>query len=112
MDEGTRKRVYRYLDLAPTVEMGALHPLEIVAPSQFTQTYANDWLSVSVDQLWGYNPSTRKVEKKTIYDPCPYGYRVADRELYALFSYAKETDSYYNDTWSEVDGKGYLDSLE
>lgn len=106
MDEGTRKRVYRYLDLAPTVEMGALHPLEIVAPSQFTQTYANDWLSVSVDQLWGYNPSTREVEKKTIYDPCPYGYRVADRELYALFSYAKETDSYYNDTWSEVDGKG------
>ena len=111
MDEGTRKRVYRYLDLAPTVEMGALHPLEIVAPSQFTQTYANDWLSVSVDQLWGYNPSTRKVKKKTIYDPCPYGYRVADRELYALFSYAKETDS-YNDTWSEVDGKGIKITLD
>lgn len=111
MDEGIRKRVYRYLDLAPTVEMGALHPLEIVAPSQFTQTYANDWLSVSVDQLWGYNPSTRKVEKKTIYDPCPYGYRVADRELYALFSYAKETDS-YNDTWSEVDGKGIKITLD
>ena len=24
MDEGTRKRVYRYLDLAPTVEMGGI----------------------------------------------------------------------------------------
>lgn len=107
MDEGTRKRVYRYLDLAPTVEMGALHPLEIVAPSQFTQTYANDWLSVSVDQLWGYNPSTQKVEKKTIYDPCPYGYRVADKELYALFYQAKQSGA-----WSEEDDKGIKITLD
>lgn len=112
MDEGTRKRVYRYLDLAPTVEMGALHPLEIVAPSQFTQTYANDWLSVSVDQLWGYNPSTRKVEKKTIYDPCPYGYRVADDELFALFYHARVNNSYWQTTWSEVDGKGIKITLD
>lgn len=115
MDEGTRKRVYRYLDLAPTVEMGALHPLEIVAPSQFTQTYANDWLSVSVDQLWGYNPSTKKVEKKTIYDPCPYGYRVADKELYALFYQAKENNNKwpnYQTTWSEEDDKGIKITLD
>lgn len=101
MDEGERKRVYRYLDLTPTVEMGALHPLEIVAPSQFIQAYVNDWLFDSVDQLWGYNPSTKKVEKKTIYDPCPYGYRVADDELFALFYHARA-----GNYWSEVDGKG------
>lgn len=106
MDEGERKRVYRYLDLSPTVEMGALHPLEIVAPSQFTQAYVNDWLFDSVDQLWGYNPSTKKVEKKTIYDPCPYGYRVADDELFALFYHARARDY-----WSEVDGKGVKISL-
>lgn len=106
MDEGERKRVYRYLDLSPTVEMGALHPLDIVAPSQFTQAYVNDWLFDSVDQLWGYNPSTKKVEKKTIYDPCPYGYRVADDELFALFYHARAS---YN--WSEVDEKGIKISL-
>lgn len=109
MDEGERKRVYRYLDLSPTVEMGVLHPLEIVAPSQFIQTYVNDWLFDSVDQLWGYNPSTKKVEKKTIYDPCPYGYRVADDELFALFYHARENNNArpnYQTTWSEVDGKG------
>lgn len=109
MDEGERKRVYRYLDLSPTVEMGALHPLEIVAPSQFTQAYVNDWLFDSVDQLWGYNSSTKKVEKKTIYDPCPYGYRVADDELFALFYHARENNYVqpdYTIIWSEVDGKG------
>lgn len=106
MDEGERKRVYRYLDLSPTVEMGALHPLEIVAPSQFTQAYVNDWLFDSVDQLWGYNPSTKKVEKKTIYDPCPYGYRVADDELFALFYHARANNRDGQTTWSEVDGKG------
>lgn len=111
MDEGERKRVYRYLDLSPTVEMGALHPLDIVAPSQFTQAYVNDWLFDSVDQLWGYNPSTKKVEKKTIYDPCPYGYRVADDELFALFYHARANDSYWQPTWSEVDEKGIKISL-
>lgn len=64
MDEGERKRVYRYLDLSPTVEMGALHPLDIVAPSQFTQAYVNDWLFDSVDQLWGYNPSTKRWKRR------------------------------------------------
>ncbi|WP_304245727.1 hypothetical protein [Phocaeicola plebeius] len=114
MDEGERKRVYRYLDLSPTVEMGALHPLDIVAPSQFTQAYVNDWLFDSVDQLWGYNPSTKKVEKKTIYDPCPYGYRVADDELFALFYHARENNYVwpsYQTTWSEVDEKGIKISL-
>lgn len=114
MDEGERKRVYRYLDLSPTVEMGALHPLDIVAPSQFTQAYVNDWLFDSVDQLWGYNPSAQKVEKKTIYDPCPYGYRVADDELFALFYHARENNYVwpsYQTTWSEVDEKGIKISL-
>lgn len=105
MDEGERKRVYRYLDLTPTVEMGALHPLDIVAPSQFTQAYVNDWLFDSVDQLWGYNPTTKKVEKKTIYDPCPYGYRVADDELFALFYHARQ-NFYPYISYSEWDKKG------
>lgn len=98
MDEGERQRVYRYLELYPTVEMGAVHPLDIVAPSQISQSYANDWLYASIDRLWGYNPSTKKVEQKTIYDPCPYGYRVADDELFALFYHA-----YYNNNYTSKD---------
>lgn len=94
MDEGERQRVYRYLELYPTVEMGAVHPLDIVAPSQISQSYANDWLYASIDRLWGYNPSTKKVEQKTIYDPCPYGYRVADDELFALFYHAYNIKNY------------------
>lgn len=109
MDEGTRRRVYRFLDLYPTVEMGAIHPLEIIAPSQISQTYANDWLYSSIDQLWGYNPSTKRVEKKTIYDPCPYGYRVADDELFALFYYAFNYNYGYN---YNVDDKGIVITVQ
>ena len=101
MDEGKRQRVYRYIDLNPTVEMGAVHPLEIIAPSQISQTYANDWLYESIDQLWGYNPSTKSVKKKTIYDPCPYGYRVPGDELSVIFEDARSPKR-----WEEVGGKG------
>ena len=101
MDEGKRQRVYRYIDLNPTVEMGAVHPLEIIAPSQISQSYANDWLYESIDQLWGYNPSTKSV-KKTIYDPCPYGYRVPGDELSVIFEDARAPSK----EWEEVGGKG------
>ena len=101
MDEGKRQRIYRYIDLNPTVEMGAVHPLEIIAPSQISQSYANDWLYESIDQLWGYDPTAKKVTNKTIYDPCPYGYRVPDDELNDIFRYA-----YDYGYCREVDGMG------
>lgn len=107
MDEGERKRVYRFIEQYPTVESGAVHPLDIIAPSQISQTYANDWLYASIDYLWGYNPSTKRVEKKTIYDPCPYGYRVADDELFALFCHAYDNDIFTNGRFGiiiKVDG--------
>lgn len=85
--------------------MGAVHPLEIIAPSQFSQSYTNDWLYESIDQLWGYNPSTKSV-KKTIYDPCPYGYRVPGDELNIILGYAYNSGSY-----SEMNGMGINISL-
>ena len=102
MDEGVRTRVYRYLDLNPTVEISAKHPMDIVAPSQISETYANDWLFASIDQLWGYSPTEKRVVMKTIYDPCPYGYRVADDELFALSFHAYNNGKYY------VDNKGII----
>lgn len=101
MDEGEKNSVYRHMELYPTVETGALNPLDIIATAQIGETYSNDWLYTSVDQLWGYSPSAKEVVMKTIYDPCPYGYRVADDELFALF-YQAYTDKNY----AEVDGKG------
>lgn len=101
MDEGEKSSVYRHLELYPTVETGALNPLDIIATAQIGETYPNDWLYTSVDQLWGYSPSAKEVVKKTIYDPCPYGYRIADDELFALFYSAYKDNSY-----EQVDGKG------
>lgn len=85
MDEGLKTKVMEILKVNPVVETGARHPLDIVGTSQISATYPNDWLYYSNDHLWGYSPIDKKVVNKTIYDPCPYGYRVADDELYALF---------------------------
>lgn len=112
MDEGERDRVYRFLDLRPTVEMGAKHPLDIIATSQVSLSYPNDWLYSSIDRLWGYNPLTGKVEGKTIYDPCPYGYKVPVDELYKIFNDAWNTNigGWWNPkyNWHEESGKGII----
>jgi len=71
-----------------SVELGARKPLAII-DSPNNETYQNDWLYSSIDQLWGYWPDGKMVLKKTVYDPCPYGYRVPDDELYALFYYCE-----------------------
>lgn len=89
MDTGERDRVDVLQVMNPLVETSARYPLSIVSSSQNGETYPNDWLYASVDQLWGYSPSLKKVTHKTIYDPCPYGYRVADDELNALFYYCQ-----------------------
>lgn len=83
--------VYSY----PTVEDGAKHPLVLISSSS-TDDYPNDWLYYKVDGLWGYDSAAGEVTKKTIYDPCPYGYRVSDDELRRIFEYYKENDSGYD----------------
>lgn len=105
LDDGEYSRVYEHLASSPTVETGAVRPLDIIGSTQISLTYPNDWLFLSIDQLWGYDPSSKRVIKKTIYDPCPYGYRVADDELFALFYHAfKNKDSktgVYSDNWAK-----------
>jgi hypothetical protein len=59
-------------------------------PTSQTQTYYFNWLGEKIDFLWGYD-SEKGTTKKTIYDPCPYGYRVSGGELADLFSYATST---------------------
>ena len=48
-------------------------------------SYIFNWTYQRYDFLWGYDIATG-MTTKTIYDPCPYGYRVPSSELGALFS--------------------------
>ena len=50
--------------------------------------FASHWESSHKNDLW-------KPEEKTIYDPCPVGYRVADNYAYCGMSIAEETDNGY-----------------
>lgn len=108
MDEGERTSVSEYLEASPTVETGAKHPLDIIRPTQLSESYPNDWLYSQVDQLWGYSPSSGKVAMKTIYDPCPYGYRVPDDELEVLFSVCRAAmpGARYSEITYDGDGMG------
>lgn len=96
MDQGIRSSVEVITDANTTVEMSARYPLSLMIPSRISELYPSDWLYMSVDQLWGYSPLAGEVSRKTIYDPCPYGYRVADDELAALFGYCRDS-RYYGD---------------
>ena len=74
---------------APTIEHSVQNPIAILSPSDVSPVYSNDWLWLKNDDLWG-NVS----KKKTIYDPCPYGYKVPDGELKTLFSKDFSYESY------------------
>ena len=95
MDEGTRTSVLEYNSADMIVEHSVRYPLDIM---NFTGTapenYKNDWLYRQVNQLWGYSVAAGKVDRKTIYDPCPYGYRVPDDELSELFEYCYRQNMY------------------
>ena len=72
-----------------TVADAVLHPLDLVTSSIKNETYYNDWLNTPNNQLWGGGTGSA-FGKKTNYDPCPYGYRVAFDELNQIFRYAKK----------------------
>lgn len=91
MDEGVRNLVYRTISQFPTVQDAILHPLDLIASANPGITYSNDWLYRSVDYLWG--GGSNDFTKKTIYDPCPYGYRVAYDELSLIFEKAKSSSN-------------------
>ena len=88
LDQGTKNTVDVSQDA--TLENSVHNPLALIQPSGVTGTYPNDWLAATNDRLWGWNGS--KV-LKTIYDPCPYGYRVPGDELQALFYQVRNGDS-------------------
>ena len=69
----------------PTLKDAVENPMYLIMPSAQTQDYSFNWLYERYDFLWGYNEATG-MTSKTIYDPCPYGYRVPSSELNHLFT--------------------------
>lgn len=71
---------------APTIADAVASPTVILAPStpyfdpEQAIVYNEDWLYMKNDDLWGGIS-----DKKTIYDPCPYGYKVPKTELRDMF---------------------------
>ena len=69
----------------PTLKDAIENPMYLILPTAQTQNYSFNWLHERYDFLWGYNVATG-MTSKTIYDPCPYGYRVPSSELNHIFS--------------------------
>ena len=53
----------------------------------------NDWLETTNNQLWGYQNDFTKAQK-TIYDPCPQGYMVADKRVWESIATYQTTDGW------------------
>ncbi|MDO4735841.1 MAG: hypothetical protein Q4B21_02365, partial [Bacteroidia bacterium] len=77
---------------APTLKDAVENPMYLLMPTAQTQTYYYNWLYEKIDFLWGYEASTGNTHK-TIYDPCPYGYRVSGGEMGDLIAYATSLSS-------------------
>lgn len=69
----------------PTLKDGIENPMYLILPTGATENYSFNWLYDRNNILWGYNSESASIVK-TIYDPCPYGYRVSANELNVLFS--------------------------
>ena len=77
------------------------HPYGLIVPEASAENNTiTDWLSSADGSLWGnLSPDKNNIGQKTIYDPCPKGWRVPD--FYNLQSRR------YSETWTKVTTAGY-----
>ncbi len=94
-DEKTAAEVTQFAE--PTLRDGVENPMYLILPTGQPLSYIFNWTHQRYDFLWGYDISTG-MTTKTIYDPCPYGYRVPSSELSALFSMGSGTAGTYGYT--------------
>lgn len=99
-DEKTAAEVTQFAQ--PTLRNGVENPMYLILPTGQPLTYIFNWTYQRYDFLWGYDTATG-MTTKTIYDPCPYGYRVPSSELGALFSMGSGSAGTYGYTRT-VDG--------
>lgn len=94
-DEKTAAEVTQFAQ--PTLRNGVENPMYLILPTAQPLSYIFNWTYQRYDFLWGYDSDTG-MTTKTIYDPCPYGYRVPSSELGALFSMGSGTVGTYGYT--------------
>ena len=72
-----------------TLKESLEHPCGlIVASATETNKSISDWLSTPDGSLWGnLNATANNIGTKSNYDPCPKGYRVADRNTLSTLRY-------------------------
>ena len=103
-DEKTAAEVVQFAQ--PTLQNGVENPMYLVMPTGQPLSYIFNWTYQRYDFLWGYNEATG-MTTKTIYDPCPYGYRVPSSELSALFSMGSGSVGTYGYTRT-IDGVSFF----
>ena len=103
-DEKTAAEVTQFAQ--PTLRNSVENPMYLILPTGQPLSYIFNWTYLRYDFLWGYDTATG-MTTKTIYDPCPYGYRVPSSELGALFSMGSGSAGTYGYTRT-VDGKQFF----
>ena len=103
-DEKSAAEVTQFAE--PTLRNGVENPMYLILPTAQPLSYIFNWTYLRYDFLWGYDTATG-MTTKTIYDPCPYGYRVPSSELSALFSMGSGSAGTYGYTRT-VDGKQFF----
>lgn len=76
-------------DQCQTIEGAIEHPMHFVL-CPFNQFYMHDWMATSLDFLWG-EADGLGITGKSIYDPCPFGYRIVHNELQELLESSSTT---------------------
>lgn len=81
----------------PTLRDAVENPMNLILPVRKSDRgYDFDWLYIYPDNiLWGHNHTTGN-NSKTIYDPCPFGYRVSAGEISTIM---EESTGYTRSTY-------------
>lgn len=103
-DEKTAAEVVQFAQ--PSLQNGVENPMYLMLPTAQPLSYIFNWTYQRYDFLWGYDLATG-MTTKTIYDPCPFGYRVPSSELGALFSMGSGSTGTYGYT-RNVNGTSFF----
>ena len=88
----------------PSIRDGVENPMYLVLPTSRNPYYEFNWLYNDIGFLWGKQEDVSVIHK-TIYDPCPFGYRVPDSELQTLFDESDLTSYQGHGQVLSLDGK-------
>ena len=79
-----------HMETRPTIADAVANPMYMILPVELSPYYQYDWLYNQANNLWGYEFSNGLIHK-TIYDPCPRGYRVPVESLNVIASSTERT---------------------